>query len=189
MSGFYILCLWFLWGNVSKVGATPLHFAVRWGSESIVKFILRKKVCYDYEDLKSCYSMPRTTSKGTFDMHNNMCNCRAMTWRQCWILVIVWEGLRCTMLQAKKQVPTVSSSVPYQGKIHIGGHVPILNMLHADRSLPRSLLHLEPAEGRGEHRRAGPQWDDTSSPCLQIWKHLLGKNLSPNISRLYQQWL
>ena len=94
----------------------------------------------DYEDLKSCYSMPRTTSKGTFDMHNNMCNCRAMTWRQCWILVIVWEGLRCTMLQAKKQVPTVSSSVPYQGKIHIGGHVPILNMLHADRSLPISGL-------------------------------------------------
>ena len=43
-SGFYISCLWFLWGNVSKVGATPLHFAVRWGSESIVKFILRKKV-------------------------------------------------------------------------------------------------------------------------------------------------
>ena len=35
----------FIWGNVSKVGATPLHFAVRWGSESIVKFILRKKVC------------------------------------------------------------------------------------------------------------------------------------------------
>ena len=34
----------FIWGNVSKVGATPLHFAVRWGSESIVKFILRKKV-------------------------------------------------------------------------------------------------------------------------------------------------
>ena len=24
-----------------NVGATPLHFAVRWGSESIVKFILR----------------------------------------------------------------------------------------------------------------------------------------------------
>jgi hypothetical protein len=28
----------------AQVGATPLHFAVRWGSESIVKFILRKKV-------------------------------------------------------------------------------------------------------------------------------------------------
>lgn len=26
-----------------QVGATPLHFAVRWGSEAIVKFILRKK--------------------------------------------------------------------------------------------------------------------------------------------------
>ena len=28
---------------LDAVGATPLHFAVRWGSESIVKFILRNK--------------------------------------------------------------------------------------------------------------------------------------------------
>ena len=41
---------------------------------------------------------------------------------------------------SQKTGPTVSSSVPYQGKIHIGGHVPILNMLHADRSLPISGL-------------------------------------------------
>ena len=40
--------------NVSKVGATPLHFAVRWGSESIVKFILRKKVfCINYRFILS----------------------------------------------------------------------------------------------------------------------------------------
>ena len=88
--------------------------------------------------------------------------CRATTWRQCWIPGIDWEGHLCTMLQAKKQVST-----PGRGVAQF--------QISANSLPPRSLVHLEPAEGRGKHRRTGPQWDDASSPCLQIWKHFIGR--------------
>ena len=46
-------------------------------------------------------------SKIFWNVQKLMWNCRATTWQRCWIPGTDWEGLRCIMLPARKQVSIV----------------------------------------------------------------------------------
>ena len=56
----------------------------------------------DIKDLNIWRAIPRSN----YNLLKLKWNSRAMTWRLFWTLGIGWEGHRCTMRQAKKQVPT-----------------------------------------------------------------------------------